>query len=68
LTKVCRKANKERWFFLFNDVLIYATVAVTGAKLLMNKFVYHGSFDTSKIEIADIPDTCKIENYIFLIN
>ena len=29
LQKVCRKAPKPRWFFLFNDVLVYATPSLT---------------------------------------
>jgi len=24
--KVCRKSPKTRWFFLFNDVLVYADI------------------------------------------
>eukprot|EP01117_Protostelium_nocturnum_P012287 TRINITY_DN4522_c0_g1_i2.p1 TRINITY_DN4522_c0_g1~~TRINITY_DN4522_c0_g1_i2.p1 ORF type:complete len:809 (+),score=261.53 TRINITY_DN4522_c0_g1_i2:417-2843(+) len=26
LTKVCRRTKKKRWFFLFNDIIIYAKV------------------------------------------
>lgn len=30
LTKLCRKKPKQRQFFLFNDLLIYGTVVVSG--------------------------------------
>jgi hypothetical protein len=27
------RVNKERWFFLFSDVLVYASVSVAGARM-----------------------------------
>ena len=33
LMKVCRKAVKERWFFLFNDFLLYASVSTSSARM-----------------------------------
>jgi len=34
LMKVCRKTMKQRWFFLFNDIVVYASVLKEGGTLV----------------------------------
>ena len=50
LMKVCRKSVKLRWFFLFNDVLVYA------ANIGQN-FNLHQFLPTSSLDISDVPDS-----------
>ncbi len=33
LMKVCRKKPKQRAFFLFNDILVYGRVVISGRKV-----------------------------------
>jgi hypothetical protein len=33
LTKVCRKASKPRWFFLFTDIIVHASV-IQGSNIM----------------------------------
>jgi hypothetical protein len=35
--KVCRKKPKQRAFFLFNDILVYGRVVISGRKVKENK-------------------------------
>jgi hypothetical protein len=37
LMKVCRKKPKQRAFFLFNDILVYGRVVISGRKVKENK-------------------------------
>jgi len=45
LMKVCRKKPKQRAFFLFNDILVYGRVVISGRKVkdqgLFNKRFYY---------------------------
>jgi len=45
LMKVCRKKPKQRAFFLFNDILVYGRVVISGRKVkeqgLFNKIFYY---------------------------
>jgi hypothetical protein len=44
LLKQCRKALKERWFFLFNDVIVYAV------QLNSTRYIFH-----QLIQLGNIP-------------
>ncbi len=37
LMKVCRKKPKQRVFFLFNDILVYGRVVISGRKVNQSK-------------------------------
>ncbi len=37
LMKVCRKKPKQRAFFLFNDILVYGRVVISGRKVKENQ-------------------------------
>jgi len=49
LMKVCRKSTKQRWFFLFNDILIHASLAPLGVK-----FTCHQIWKLSDIRTEDL--------------
>lgn len=40
LTKICRKVPKKRWFFLFSDIVIYASVVSNSSTQKSQKNVY----------------------------
>jgi len=48
LMKVCRKSTKQRWFFLFNDLLVHASLTGLG------KFTCHQLWSLSEIRTEDI--------------
>eukprot|EP01098_Paradermamoeba_levis_P004516 TRINITY_DN1931_c0_g1_i1.p1 TRINITY_DN1931_c0_g1~~TRINITY_DN1931_c0_g1_i1.p1 ORF type:complete len:185 (-),score=53.69 TRINITY_DN1931_c0_g1_i1:294-848(-) len=50
LMKVCRKAIKQRWVFLFNDLLVYCTDNPFGG------YLHHLSIKLFKTKIEDVPD------------
>ncbi len=52
LVKICRKSRKERHFFLFNDLLLYASEALSGGK-----YTLHGHMDLMHVRIDDVPDS-----------
>ncbi|KAJ1925484.1 hypothetical protein IWQ60_004533 [Tieghemiomyces parasiticus] len=52
--KICRKNHQPREFFLFTDVLIYASPA-----LLENTFNFHRKFPLEECRVIDVPDTPK---------
>ena len=69
LMKVCRKSLKQRWFFLFNDLLVYASVFKEGGTLVYdiyvlfielilcrsnNKYIFHGKFSLLGLRIEDL--------------
>ena len=55
LTKVCRKTNKDRYFVLFNDILIYGEG--NDKALVISKILY-----ISGTKVIDKPDTDKVKN------
>jgi hypothetical protein len=63
MTKVCRGGNKKRWFFLFSDLMLYASSGIKG------KFTLHGIIPMAdcrlieNIECAQ-PRTCRARRYI----
>ncbi|PRP81219.1 hypothetical protein PROFUN_02053 [Planoprotostelium fungivorum] len=48
LMKVCRKSTKSRWFILFNDIIIHASLTSIG------KFMSHQIWKLSDIRTEDI--------------
>lgn len=50
MTKLCRKGPKRRSFFLFSDVLIYATESVT------KTFSKHRKIPIKALSYRDLPD------------
>eukprot|EP01103_Thecamoeba_quadrilineata_P000487 TRINITY_DN1041_c0_g1_i1.p1 TRINITY_DN1041_c0_g1~~TRINITY_DN1041_c0_g1_i1.p1 ORF type:complete len:864 (+),score=169.79 TRINITY_DN1041_c0_g1_i1:34-2625(+) len=52
LIKICRKTPKPRWFFLFNDVLIYSSpISVAGT----NRYIFHSEIRLEDLTIDDFP-------------
>eukprot|EP01102_Stenamoeba_stenopodia_P014614 TRINITY_DN4877_c0_g1_i1.p1 TRINITY_DN4877_c0_g1~~TRINITY_DN4877_c0_g1_i1.p1 ORF type:complete len:794 (-),score=150.51 TRINITY_DN4877_c0_g1_i1:107-2488(-) len=51
LLKICRKARKMRYFFLFNDILIYADIIP-----IQEKYIMHLQLELAKLRLQDIPD------------
>lgn len=52
LTKECRKKPKPRYFFLFNDILVYGT-SVMSKKKYVNPHV----INLNNVQIKSIPDS-----------
>lgn len=50
LIKVCRRANKTRKFWLFNDLLLYGIPILTGSA------VVSGVFPLKHLQLQDLPD------------
>ncbi|KAJ1982566.1 hypothetical protein H4R33_004999 [Dimargaris cristalligena] len=50
--KICRKNHQPREFFLFTDILIYASPA-----LLENNYNFHRKFPLEECRVIDVPDT-----------
>ncbi|BFU25415.1 Rho guanine nucleotide exchange factor, putative [Entamoeba histolytica HM-1:IMSS-B] len=61
LTKVCRKANKERYFVLFNDILIYGEGNEHSVQI-------SEVFKMKSTIIKDNKDTDKIQNAFQIMN
>ena len=59
LVKMCRREPKRRYFFLFNDLLVYcsmndvANVNVPGIK----SYTFHRAISLDQCYVEDIPDT-----------
>ena len=51
LTKVCRSSRKARRFFLFTDILVYASSAVG------SKHLFHGAMELLSMRIEDVVDS-----------
>ena len=51
LTKVCRSSRKARKFFLFNDILVYASAAVG------SKHLFHGALDLVSLRVEEVADS-----------
>jgi len=61
LMKVCRKKPKQRAFFLFNDILVYGRVVISGRKYSQQKII-----PLSEIQIGDSIDSAE-NPYAWLI-
>ena len=59
LTKVCRKTNMRRWFWLFSDCLIYGSASGIGTQ----SYTYHRHFPISKVRVQDLPDTDSLPSF-----
>lgn len=69
LMKVCRKKPKQRAFFLFNDILVYGRVVISGRKvkekqnfvdkifLLFNQYSQQKIIPLSEIKIGESIDS-----------
>lgn len=55
LTKVCRKTNMRRWFWLFSDCLVYGKA--TGVGGAPQGFVYHRHFALAKVRVKNLPES-----------
>lgn len=55
LTKVCRKTNMRRWFWLFSDCLIYGKA--TGVGAAPQGFAYHRHFPLAKVRVKNLPES-----------
>jgi len=54
LKKVCRSSVKQRHFFLFNDILIYASIMVSGTRFLLQQI-----FSNNKLRLEDVSNPEK---------
>ncbi|GAM22785.1 hypothetical protein SAMD00019534_059600 [Acytostelium subglobosum LB1] len=77
LMKVCRKVPKPRFFFLFSDILIYATkstpIMQSGSSTNMAQqanthFVFHRLMKLKDIKIKDLPDKDTQKNAFQIIS
>ena len=54
--KLCRREPKRRYFFLFNDILVYASVSeVVGSTT--PQYSFHRKFELDKCAVQPIADT-----------
>ena len=67
LQKICRKETKPRWFFLFNDILIYGKALETGTSLIATRYVMSQSFKLFGLRIEDVPNTFYVVNAFQII-
>ena len=58
LVKMCRREPKRRYFFLFNDLLVYCTVN-EGEK---NTYTFHRAIGLGQLRVDDIPDNSGMNN------
>ena len=52
LVKVCRRTSKKRYFFLFNDIIIYGAMSPGG-------YVVHRVIPLDNLRADDVADTDK---------
>lgn len=57
--KISGNKIQERYFFLFNDVLIY-----TQKSKISNSYTFRGTIDLDKIHIEDLADTSSLKDAI----
>merc|ERR1712137_11471 len=60
LVKMCRREPKRRYFFLFNDLLVYTTVNSEDAK--NQTYTFHRAIGLSQVRVEDIPDSSGLAN------
>ena len=56
LWKICRRASKKRIFYLFNDLMLYASALPTGGLMV------HRVIPLGELRISDVPDTEAVTN------
>ena len=56
LWKVCRRASKKRLFYLFNDLMLYASALPTGGLMV------HRVIPLEELLLQDMPDSDEIKN------
>jgi hypothetical protein len=56
LVKICRSKHTQRWVFLFNDMLIYASEFVGNSVSSHKRFQFHKHFMLSTLRVDDLPD------------
>lgn len=54
LVKMCRRVPKRRYFFLFNDLLIYGAANESTAK---TTYTFHRSLNIKNLRVQDLPAT-----------
>jgi hypothetical protein len=62
LIKECRKKPKQRYFFLFNDILVYGT-SVMSKKKYVNQHV----INLNNVQIKSIPDSSNPSKIFFIL-
>eukprot|EP00009_Paramoeba_aestuarina_P014918 CAMPEP_0201531454 /NCGR_PEP_ID=MMETSP0161_2-20130828/47660_1 /ASSEMBLY_ACC=CAM_ASM_000251 /TAXON_ID=180227 /ORGANISM="Neoparamoeba aestuarina, Strain SoJaBio B1-5/56/2" /LENGTH=579 /DNA_ID=CAMNT_0047934371 /DNA_START=171 /DNA_END=1907 /DNA_ORIENTATION=- len=66
LGKVCRKTTKNRTFFLFSDILIYAVKMENSP--IAEQYKFHRAIDLFKASIIDVPDKPGMEHGFQLLS
>ena len=56
LVKVCRREPKRRYFFLFNDLMIYCTANESTAGARASTYTFHRAIGLSQLRVDDIPE------------
>ena len=56
LSKVCRKSNKPRAFFLFSDILIYASLSNSASSSGGPTFTFHRKIPLDNVRAVAQPD------------
>ena len=60
LTKVCRKTNMRRYFWLFSDCLVYGASAAQG-------YVFHRYLPLARMKVKSLADTDEVANAFQII-
>merc|ERR1712137_917217 len=55
LVKMCRRTPKRRYFFLFSDLLIYASINESSVNSNKITYTFHRALDLSQVKVEDIP-------------
>lgn len=66
LVKMCRREPKRRYFFLFNDLLVYATVNELQAGF-RTTYTFHRAITLHKCRVENIPDASSAMNNAFQV-
>ena len=61
LTKVCRKTNMRRYFWLFSDCLLYGAAAAQG-------YVFHRYLPLARMRVKSLADTDEVANAFQIIS
>lgn len=67
LIKECRKKPKPRYFFLFNDILVYGTIVINKKKYISQHIIPLKNVQIKSINDTDNPSLFHIfkKNYYF---